>query len=228
MRPPRLVTMAAVVFITGSQSGVVVSATSLARLELGEVARVGDARARHTGDGHRPRVRALTSPLPSSTNSSICVGLRRRGAVPAAPARWGKDRPAVWVYSTSIGQAIVILDLDRGAGEPSTSASLRQKRADPPSASASSPPARACGRWRRPSAPACRPACGSARWEPCRWSACARRTRRGRPPLHHVLAQAPGAGDEHHVGWPDSVSIVNITPLEARSLRTICITATER
>ena len=28
-------------------------------------------------------------------------------------------------------------------------------------------------------------------------------------------------------GWPDSVSIVNITPLLARSLRTICITATD-
>ena len=28
-------------------------------------------------------------------------------------------------------------------------------------------------------------------------------------------------------GWPDSVSIVNITPLQAWSDRTICITATD-
>ena len=28
-------------------------------------------------------------------------------------------------------------------------------------------------------------------------------------------------------GWPDSVSSVNITPLAAWSLRTICITATD-
>ena len=29
-------------------------------------------------------------------------------------------------------------------------------------------------------------------------------------------------------GWPDSVSMLNMTPLDARSLRTICITATDR
>lgn len=28
-------------------------------------------------------------------------------------------------------------------------------------------------------------------------------------------------------GWPDSVSMVNMTPLDAKLLRTICITATE-
>ena len=28
-------------------------------------------------------------------------------------------------------------------------------------------------------------------------------------------------------GWPDSVSMVNMTPADARSLRTICITATD-
>ena len=94
VRPPRLVTMAAAVFMTGSQSGVVMSATSTAGLEGRQVGDTGNHRALPTAillPTARPLV--MISPACLSSYCSNTVPVVARPRFPAAPARCTNGRP---------------------------------------------------------------------------------------------------------------------------------------
>ena len=170
VRPPRLVTMAAAVFITGSQSGVVVSATSTSPgSELGQLGDVVDARAPCPSRSSRrpPGLRSGPRPAGRARNarrSNAGAERHRLGpgldhvqlAVEAVLGPLHVHRPAVVALDGAgvagqlehlvVAQAVAARDRPSGSGCCGSCASSRPRRRP------SSPP---CRRARRRSTARC-------------------------------------------------------------------------